>query len=135
MIDVVIDNDAPFMEEFGLRYMYCEAKLLVNTIVGITATNDRLVTYKPKTRKELYAILHELGHIQDKDMMNYHKNIFSHELTAWGYAYQCTKKEYHDEITQFAIQCLKTYEPDMNEDDIKKSLIIIKGKSIFLKEQ
>jgi hypothetical protein len=83
---------------------------LYNAIYNVDVRDfDILEVSKPKSRTDIYTILHELGHLQDKTIRKYNDNKMKHELIAWQYVYRCVKPVYHDEVTTLSVRCLMSY--------------------------
>lgn len=121
MLKVTILGD-PTITEVG-PIMYVIPSALHFKIYNIKQP-DELKVIVPITRENLYAVLHEQGHIQDPDIVNYLDNVLQHEVTAWKYVFQCVKPEYYMEVTRFALKCLRTYtDPcDHSDNDLLKML-------------
>jgi hypothetical protein len=66
----------------------------------------------------LCAVLHELGHIQDKNIylvevflgaiMN-REEVWENELHAWGYVFRCVRQEWYGEVLEVAAESLMSY--------------------------
>jgi len=64
--------------------------------------------------RDMYAVLHELGHIHCKHSewsRKSTKRIITAEIEAWQYALQCIKSEYRRQLIEEAVNCISSYFP------------------------
>ena len=97
-----------------------------------------LYAHKPRTREQLFELLHELGHIADSTAPRNpssltHVQRLNHEILAWGYALRCTQVEYHPYVLNFALLCLRTYDREgvVSNNELMQRVINSEDHEVF----
>lgn len=112
----IIERQDP--NNMGIPLMICKPAEMFNKLFNQHLKEDLIEVCKPTNHTDLYCILHEQGHIATiKDIPNWEdhaNNVFLFELYAWAYAYRCVQPQYHAELTEVAVKCLGTYQPELD---------------------
>ena len=97
-----------------------------------------LYAHEPRTREQLFEILHELGHIADwtvpqKPSLLTQVERMHHEVLAWGYALRCTRTEDHPYLLNLALLCLRTYDREgtVSNDELVQRVINSEDHEVF----
>jgi hypothetical protein len=65
------------------------------------------------TRKDMFALMHEIGHAYCKHIPVCNGLIditdVDMEICAWSYVFNIIKCQFHNELMEFALYCINTY--------------------------
>lgn len=74
---------------------------------------DTITMPKLESQIDLFSLLHEFGHVANKDGISTYlyieKKDVIKECQAWAYAFSCIKPKYYNSMRELAIKCINRY--------------------------